>query len=243
MILLKILIHKLFFITRSQPCFLMVCIVSMIFCISCKTRKVLSPMEPNKTALAINCTDSNFSADSSIMLSPKKIVSLFGLKKYTAKGTVFSSLKVGECNKDKFFKLSSFGTFSPLVTKDTLFLKQLVNLPVASNFGYEEHGVLQHKLWFSHDTLQLKVTINEDFKAYSPNQVLDVFEEYQAIEVQYNEKTELLMDKLFVSALSGNLLAVKTFKNFEAKFKDLNEKYKVKYVELSALLKQYLEAK
>jgi hypothetical protein len=60
------------------------------------------------------------------------------------------------------------------------------------------------------------------------------------MEVIYDKRVSILMDKLFVAAISGNVLAVKTFKNFEAKFTNLSGEDKDRYTELSSILKKYL---
>ena len=116
----------------------------------------------------------------------------------------------------------------------------MIQLPIKPNYTYSSIAILQEKVWFYHDSLQSRSSINFNFPAYTHEQILDVFEQYQQMEVIYDKRVSILMDKLFVSAISGNVLAVKTFKNFEAKFTNLTGADKERYIELLAMLKKYL---
>ncbi len=188
------------------------------------------------------CPGTDKSADTTIILSTKKMISLCGIKSYSAQGTLFSGLSIVECNKMSPIQLNPTIAFLPKLKSDTLCLLQMQQLPMGEEWHYTNVSVLQQNLWFDKDTLKTKTAINTEFPKYSNSQILDIFEEYQKVNVEYNEQTILLMDKLFVSAISGNILAAKTFKNFEAKYKNLEGPYKSKYLELSAMLKAYFEA-
>ncbi len=48
------------------------------------------------------------------------------------------------------------------------------------------------------------------------------------------------MDKLLMASLSGNQLAMKTFRNFEAKYKAMNSVQKAKYEQNKQILIEYL---
>jgi hypothetical protein len=109
-----------------------------------------------------------------------------------------------------------------------------------ATYAYTSMAILQQKIYFYHDSLQSSTCLNLNFPNYSREQILDIFEQYQQMEVIYDKRVSILMDKLFVSAISGNVLAVKTFKNFEAKFTNLTGEDKDRYIELLSILKKYL---
>ena len=196
--------------------------------------------EATPTHFICNCGPNGMIADSAIILSNKKSISLCGVKTYSAIGTSFKYLSYGECNKSPIVRLTSSNAYLPLVVKDTLHLLEMIQLPINPNYTYSSIAILQEKVWFYHDSLQSRSSINFNFPAYTHEQILDVFEQYQQMEVIYDKRVSILMDKLFVSAISGNVLAVKTFKNFEAKFTNLTGADKERYIELLAMLKKYL---
>ncbi len=215
-----------------------------IILFSCTSRKIVTNNQVTPAVHASCMCGSNGSlADSVITLSNKKSISLCGLKTYSSIGTSFKNLSYGECNKSPLTTLTPVNSYLPMVVKDTLYLMEMIELPITSTYAYSAIAMLQEKLWFYHDSLKASACINPNFPNYSHEQILDIFEQYQQMEVIYDKRVSILMDKLFVAAISGNVLAVKTFKNFEAKFTNLTGDDKVRYMELSGILKKYLACK
>lgn len=212
-----------------------------IILFSCTSRKIVTNNLVTPAAhVSCYCGANGSLADSMITLPNKKSISLCGLKIYSSIGTSFKNVSYSECNKSPISTLSPANHYLPVVVKDTLLLMEMIKLPITSTYEYSSIAMLQEKLWFYHDSLKASTSLNPNFPTYSREQILDIFEQYQQMEVIYDKRVSILMDKLFVAAISGNVLAVKTFKNFEAKFTNLSGEDKDRYTELSSILKKYL---
>jgi hypothetical protein len=208
---------------------------------SCTSRKIVTNNLITPAAhVSCYCGANGSLADSVINLPNKKSISLCGLKTYSSMGTSFKNLTYGECNKSPTIILSPTNSYLPQLVKDTLYLMDMMSLPINATYAYTSVAIIQQKLYFYHDSLQSSTCLNLNFPIYTKEQILDVFEQYQHMEVIYDKRVSMLMDKLFVSAVSGNILAVKTFKNFEAKFTNITGEDKDRYIELSSILKKYL---
>jgi hypothetical protein len=215
--------------------------LSTIILFSCTSRKIVTNNLVTPAAhISCYCGANGSLADSTITLPNKKSISLCGLKTYSSLGTTFKNLTYGECNKSPMIILSPTNSYLPVAVKDTLYLMEMINLPMNATYAYTSMAILQQKIYFYHDSLQSSTCLNLNFPNYSREQILDIFEQYQQMEVSYDKRVSILMDKLFVSAISGNVLAVKTFKNFEAKFTNLTGEDKDRYIELLSILKKYL---
>jgi|688.fasta_scaffold427440_1 hypothetical protein len=173
-------------------------------------------------------------------ISNTKSVVLCANKSQENNQEVYNSIYIKNCTSDDTLGFSSQNYISNNI-KDTLELIPYYYLPQGLEYTYKQTTVFIEKIYFTTDNkLQKTKVLNPYFPKYTQSQILDVFEEYQLTTATTDEKVILLMDKLLMASLSGNQLAMKTFRNFEAKYKAMNSVQKAKYEQNKQILIEYL---
>ena len=135
---------------------------------------------------------------------------------------------------------SSFYTYH--FYQDTLTLYPIVKLPLGLDYKYDYTSIYYYKIFYNSTNKLQKIRVkNTSFPKYTQSQILDIFEEYQLKMAQSDDAVLFLIDKLLMASISGNQLAMKTFRNFEAKYKSMNAIQKAKYKIDKQLLIDFLE--
>lgn len=145
------------------------------------------------------------------------------------------------CNSNDSLSFRKDQVYSSQMHGDTLLMNVLFLLPLGLDYKYAQASIFIEKVFINQDhQLQKMLSIHPDLPRYTQSQILDVFEEYQLRPAENDEQLVLLIDKLLMSALSGNQMAMKTFRNFEAKYKNMKEIPKARYEYDKQILKDYL---
>ncbi|MEI6311061.1 MAG: hypothetical protein WCP57_02270 [Bacteroidota bacterium] len=167
------------------------------------------------------------------------IVCATKIQKYAR--TTYKSVHVINCATSDSIVLAANNEYTLENIKDTLFFTPEYYLPQTINYTYLPTAIFIEKVFVnSSNKLESIFVFNSNFPRYTQSQILDVFESYQLSNNASESTIKLIMDKLLMAALSDNQLAMKTFKNFEAKFKNLSPELKERYNHNKEILKQYL---
>ncbi len=130
------------------------------------------------------------------------------------------------------------------VTKvqDTLFVNQMVDLPVGKNFEMEQTIWKVDKLFFVGDQLSIKSTVNKDVSTYNDKQIAGLIKTYQStkpVSVSTDDKKIELASKLFMGAISGDENCRKYFKAFKTDYKIVNTPVEEAYNDLMSKLETW----
>lgn len=153
----------------------------------------------------------------------------------------YKILNISNCTNNDSIILSSNNSYNYQFYKDTLELFPLIDLPLGFNYKYQLSSIFIEKISYNSDNHLQKIKIkNPNFPKYTKSQMLDVLEEYHLKYYSTDKEISLLLDKLLVAAISGNSLAITNFKNFEIKYKAMNEFQKNRYERNKRLLIDFI---
>jgi hypothetical protein len=130
------------------------------------------------------------------------------------------------------------------VTKiqDTLFVNQMVDLPIGKNFDMEQTTWRVDKLFFVADQLSIKGTVNRDISTYNEKQIAALIKNFQStkpVSVSTDDKKIELASKLFMGAVSGDATCRKYFTAFKNDYKIIGTPAEDAYNELVAKLETW----
>lgn len=149
--------------------------------------------------------------------------------------------KLFVCNTTDSIAIDHSIRYSYMASNDTLLLYPQLYLPLNTTYEYIYVSPFVDKVFYNAEMKLIKIrTLNPDFKGYSSSQILDVFEEYQLTYHDNDTAIIKLIDKLTIACFSRNVLAMKTFRNFEAKYRSLSPQAKKHYEDQKYWVQEYI---
>lgn len=219
--------------------FLLLSFLSTVLLFSCRIPKKIS--NSNDVINHCSCNNTHKEFINSYYLANKKelIVCATKIQKYAH--TTYKSITLISCSNSDSIVLKENKEYSIEYSKDTLIMIPEYYLPQTNNYIYLPTKIFIEKVFLNtSNQIVTKIEFNPNFPVYNQSQILDIFETYQLSYDTNEDKIIILMDKLLMAALSSNQLAMKTFKNFEAKYKNLSPELKERYNNHKEILMQYL---
>ncbi|MGF7079142.1 hypothetical protein [Mucilaginibacter sp. UYCu711] len=133
--------------------------------------------------------------------------------------TLYSEFVLSVCGSNKLIKFWGATDICNIRTlKDTLFVETLVNLPVGKAMSYRETIWTTERIYFIKGKLKRDSAVNFAIPKYNPSQISAVLNLYNKTKDQNSVKTGELIDKLFISTISGSRQARTLLINFHKKF-------------------------
>jgi len=160
-------------------------------------------------------------ADSVFHLSNGTSIGFFGAIDRKSEPIVFSEISLSICGQDTI--LNDFG--SPDLTdhhievkNDTLFVKQLKELPTGKNFEKQKNIFIIEKIFFGGGKVTREIFANRQIRNYNQNEIQKVLRSFETAK-QGTIDTEMdVARRLFMSTISGDNKARQYFKDFNSKF-------------------------
>jgi hypothetical protein len=152
--------------------------------------------------------------------------------------TLYSEFVLSVCGSNKLIKFWGATDICNIrALKDTLFVETLVNLPVGKAMSYKETIWTTERIYFIKGKLKRDSVVNFAIPKYNPSQISSVLHLYNKTKDQNGAKTGELIDKLFISTISGNNKARGLLINFHKKFTSLDGVYFEQYDDAIRMLK------
>lgn len=176
-------------------------------------------------------------ADTTFYLSYDKTIVLCGYKNPDNKPTTFSEFILSVCGQDTIIDFWGAVLNCRLkVNKDTLLVEQLQNLPVGTNFKFNETVWSTEKIYFSGQEIVRKFVVNRQIRKYNPDEIQSVLKTYETAEPELDESKMEIANKLFIATISGDNNARRYFNEFKNKFGTLDGAFAEEYSGLTAML-------
>lgn len=178
--------------------------------------------------------------DTTFHLSDGKAIVLCGYKNPDSKPATFSEFVLSVCGQDTIIDFwGAVLTCRLKVSKDTLLVDQLQNLPTGKNFKYQETVWATEKIHFSGQKLVRKLMVNRQIRKYNQDEIQTVLKNYETAKPELDDSTMEIANKLFIATISGDKKARQYFKEFNNKFATLDGAFKEEYNDLTAMLEQW----
>lgn len=176
-------------------------------------------------------------ADTTFYLSNGKTIVLCGYKNPDSKPTTFSEFILSVCEQDTIIDFwGAVLTCRLKVSKDTLLIDQLQNLPTGKNFKFQETTWTTEKVYFNGQELVRKRVVNRQIGKYSQDEIQSVLKTYETAKPGLDDSKMELASKLFIATISGDKKARQYFKEFKNKFGTLDGAFSEEYNDLTAML-------
>ncbi|WP_374540235.1 hypothetical protein [Flavobacterium sp.] len=194
--------------------------------------------------LKCDCPKTQFAgekADTIFYLANNKSIVLCGFKNPNRKPATYSEFILAICGQDTIIDFwGAVLTCRLRVSKDTLLIDQLQNLPTGKDFGSQETIWMTEKIYFNgHKTLR-KSFVNRQITKYNAAQIKQVLQAYLLAKPAIDESKMEIASKLFIATLSGDKIARQYFAEFKTKF-ILDGAFAEEYNDLTLMLKQWDE--
>jgi hypothetical protein len=123
------------------------------------------------------------------------------------------------------------------VDKDTLHIKQLVDLPTGVNQKLQNEIWSREKIYFDGEKVMRVFALNKLLKTYKPTEINAVNKAYLlSKKAPMDEKKLQLAAKLFIATISGNATSREFLLDFKDKYKVEGGEYEDQYKEILAKL-------
>jgi hypothetical protein len=176
-------------------------------------------------------------ADTTFHLSNGKTIVLCGYKNPDSKPTTFSEFILAVCGQDTIIDFwSAVLTCRLKVSKDTLLVDDLKNLPTGKNFKYQETVWTTEKLYFRGQKTVRKLVVNRQIRKYNQDEIQTVLKIYETEKQGLDDSKMEIANKLFIATISGDKKARQYFKEFENKFGTFDGAFAEEYCDLTAML-------
>ena len=176
-------------------------------------------------------------ADTTFYLSNGKSFVLCGYKNPESKPTTFSEFILSVCGQDTIIDFwGAVLTCRLKVSKDTLFVDELQNLPTGKNFEDQETVWTTEKIYFSGKKVVKKLVVNRQIRKYNQDEIQTVLKVYETAKSGLDDNKMEIANKLFIATISGDKKARQYFKEFNNKFVTLDGAFKEEYSDLTVML-------
>lgn len=190
--------------------------------------------------ISCDCPKTQFAgtkADTTFHLSSGKTIVLCGYKNPDSKPSTFSEFFLSVCGQDTIIDFwGAVLTCRLKVSKDTLFVDELKNLPTGEDFKYQETVWTTEKIYFSGQKVVRKLVVNRQIRKYSQFEIQAVLKTYETAKSGLGDSKMVIANKLFIATISGDKKARQYFKEFNNKFGILDGAFKEEYSDLTAML-------
>lgn len=190
--------------------------------------------------VSCDCPKSQYAgtkADTTFHLSNGKTIVLCGYRNPESSPTDFSEFILSVCGQDTIIDFwGAVLTCRLKVSKDTLLVQQIVNLPTGKNFKYQPNVWTTEKIYFRGQKVLRKKFVNRQIPKYNQDEISLVLMTFEKAKTGLDDTKMVLANKLFIATISGNSTAREYFKEFETKFGILDGAYSEEYRDLTKML-------
>ncbi|WP_146047030.1 hypothetical protein [Flavobacterium croceum] len=195
----------------------------------------------NETSIDNNCScaKNDFTetkSDTIYKLSNGKSIALCGFRNVENNPVDFSEFVLSVCGENKIIDFwDATQNCNLRVSKDTLFVEELINLPTKENRNYETNIWGIDKIYFVKDKVIKKHLLNKNIRKYSEKEISKTLEEYENANQKLNNEKMELVNRLFIASISENKNARKYFYEFNGKY-ELDGAFAEEYNDLKSML-------
>jgi hypothetical protein len=190
-----------------------------------------------------NCPKNDYAgmtADTTFKLSNGKEIVLCGYKNPDSKPISYSEFVLAVCGQAKIIDFwDATVTCYLKIEKDTLFVENLVDLPIGKNRTYKETVWATDKIYFKGQTAIRIYAVNKKIQKYTRLEIMKTLKEYETSNGGLSDNKMELANRLFAATISGDKKARKYFKAFRTKFGVLDGAFSEEYSDLTAMLVQW----
>jgi hypothetical protein len=168
-------------------------------------------------------------------------IALCGFKEEGETRSVYSEFTLKECGEFDFIDFWG-AVFTAIVSfdKDVISIKELKNLPTGKNRTFTDTHWSTETLKYVDGKLVRERSLNPILPRYDEADIDQTLKEYKAGSANYKDDVEVLMNQLFVAAISGSNMARSYFNDF-AGFTPLDGAVLEEYKDLMAMLAEWVE--
>ena len=176
-------------------------------------------------------------ADTTFYLSNGKTIVLCGYKNPESNPTDFSEFILFVCGQDTIIDFwGAVLTCRLKVSRDTLLVQQIVNLPIGKNLKYQMTVWTIEKIYFIGQKTLRKLVVNRQIPKYNQYEIKEVLKLYETAKSGLDETKMAIVNKLFIATISGDKTSRQYFKEFKTKFGTLDGAFAEEYSDLTAML-------
>lgn len=192
-----------------------------------------------------NCPENDYAgtkADTVFKFTNGKKIALCGYRNPGSNPIDFSEFVLSVCGENKIIdSWDGTQTCRLKINKDTLIIENVVNLPVEQDRKFKIIVWEIEKLFFKNKNVIKSLSINKNIRTYNQNEIAETLKEYENSKGQLNDKKMELVNRLFISTISGNKTAGKYFKEFKTKFGEIDGAFSEEYNQLNSMLEQWIK--
>lgn len=171
--------------------------------------------------------------------SNKQRILLCGYKEENAE-ELFSEFLLQVCGKDSIIDFwDALQLCRVKFEKDTLKVTEIMNLPIAKNRKYALVDWSIENIYFINGKLNRDFQVNPHIRKYTRKEIRMTLSEFENADKIIDDNKMELLNRLFISSISGSQQAKKYFRAFEKKFGELDGAFAEEYNDLSAMLRLY----
>ena len=179
-------------------------------------------------------------ADTAFKFSNGKTIVLCGYIDTETQPITFSEFVLAVCGQDTIIDFwGALFTGKIVFKKDTLFIQEIIYIPVGKDFAYKEAVWTIEKIYFNKQKVIKKTGVNRQIPKYSKEKIALILKEYETAKPGLDDGKMELANKLFIATISGSKTARKYLGEFEKKFGDLDGHFAEEYKELIAMLEMW----
>lgn len=194
---------------------------------------------PEATNEDCKCAENDFAGtktDTVYQLSNGKRIALCGYRNIEKKPIDFSEFVLSVCGEKMIIDFwDATQTCNLKKINDTLIVEELIDLPTKKDRNYETNIWGIDKIYFENDKVIKKHFVNKNIKSYSEKEIARTLKEYENADEKIDDGKMLLVNRLFISTLSGNKKAREYFYKFKEKYK-IDGAFLEEYSDLKAML-------
>jgi hypothetical protein len=121
------------------------------------------------------------------------------------------------------------------MSKDTLVINELKNLPVGKGLAFKEVVWLTKKIYYKNSHPYTKTIKNNSIPLYNKKLIAKVLNDYKTADGELNDQKMEMAYRLFIASISGNATATTYFHDFSKKY-SLDGAFAEDYEDLKVML-------
>lgn len=200
----------------------------------------LTSVQGQTTTVSCDCPKTQYAetkADTTFHLSNGKTIVLCGIKNPNSNLTTFSEFILSVCGQDTIIDFwGAVLTCRLKVSKDTLFVDELQNLPIGSNYKYQETVWTTERIYFNGHKVVRKLEVNRQIRKYNQYEIQSVYKSYENEKAGIDSRKMTIANKLLIATISGDKKARQYFNEFKNKFGPLDGAFAEEYNDLKAMI-------
>jgi hypothetical protein len=177
-------------------------------------------------------------ADTTFHFSHGEKIVLCGYKNLKTRPTTFSEFILFRCGEKQIIDFWGAAKSCQLkIEHDTLFVKQIENLPVGKTLNFQPTVWTIEKFYFKEKKFIRKLLVNKQIPKYNQSIIKMVVKSFENEKNGLNDNKMELANKLFIASISGDKTSRKHFKEFKTKFGVLDGAFLEEYNHLNVMLR------